>query len=381
MFQMKNRATQLFLFTVAVIMVSCKSNKNEKPAPPPPQPVNTYVVTRETAVYYDIYPATVTAINQVDLRAQVTGYITGIYFKDGQHVTKGQKLYDIDRQQFQANYDQAVANLNVSKANLGKAQQDADRYNDLFKQDAIAKQVFDHAVSDLQSAKMQVQASESNVRNVATTVKYSSIYASFSGTIGISLVKMGALVTANQTLLNSISTVDPMAVDLEVDQREIPRFARLQLVTAKAKDSIFSLQLPDNSVYNQTGNVSFIDRAVNPQTGTIKVRLVFPNPANLLKVGMNTNVRVKNNNNDSLFLVIPYKAVTEQMGEYFVFIVDDSSKAIQHKINLGAQINDKVIVKDGIQEGDKIVTDGAQKLKDSSRVQVGPPKASPVKQQ
>ena len=100
-----------------------------------------------------------TALNQVDLRAQVTGYITGIYFKDGQHVSKGQKLYDIDRQQYLANYDQAVANLNVSKANLAKAQQDADRYNDLLKQDAIAKQVYDHAVADLQSAKMQVEAS------------------------------------------------------------------------------------------------------------------------------------------------------------------------------------------------------------------------------
>ena len=136
-----------------------RNKKDEKPKAPPPQPVNVYVVKKESAVYYDEYPATVAALNQVDLRAQVTGYITGIYFKDGQHVTKGQKLYDIDRQQYQANYDQAIANLNVSKANLAKAQQDADRYNDLLKQDAIAKQVYDHAISDLQSAKMQVEAS------------------------------------------------------------------------------------------------------------------------------------------------------------------------------------------------------------------------------
>jgi RND family efflux transporter MFP subunit len=370
---MKNRTLQLFIFACAVIIISCKDTKDEKRQPPPPQPVNVYVVEKGTAVYYDPYPATVTAINQVDLRAQVTGYITGIYFKDGQHVTKGQKLYDIDRQQYLANYDQAVANLNVSKANLEKAQQDADRYNDLLKQDAIAKQVYDHAVSDLQSAKMQVQASESNVRNVETTVKYSSIYASFDGTIGISLVKMGALVTANQTLLNTISSVDPMAVDVQVDQREIPRFIKLQQ-NSTPKDSIFTLQLPDNSIYNQTGSISFIDRSVNPQTGTIKVRLVFSNSMNLLKDGMNTNVRIKNNNTDSLFMLIPYKAVTEQMGEYFVFVVNDSSKAIQHKISLGAVINDKVVVKNGLNEGDKIVTDGAQKLKDSSNVQVGSPK-------
>jgi RND family efflux transporter MFP subunit len=372
---MKNRTIQLLIFSSAFIIISCGENKkDDKPKAPPPQPVNTYVVKKESAVYYDIYPATVTALSQVDLRAQVTGYITGIYFKDGQHVSKGQKLYDIDRQQYQANYEQAVANLNVSKANLAKSQQDADRYNDLLKQDAIARQVYDHAVSDLQSAKMQVAASESNARNVEANVKYSTIYSSFSGTIGISQVKMGALVTANQTLLNTISSEEPMAVDLQLDQREIPRFIKLQRnASSIAKDSVFTLQLPDNSIYKETGKLSFLDRAVNSQTGTIQARLIFSNPEKLLKAGMNTNVRVKNNSNDSLFLLIPSKAITEQMGEYFVFVVDDSSRAIQHKILTGAQINDKVVVKQGLKEGDKVVTDGAQKLKDSTAVQVGPP--------
>ena len=98
------------------------------------------------------------------------------------------------------------------------------------------------------------------------------------------------------------------------------------------KDSVFTLKLPDNSIYPQQGKISLIDRAVDPQTGTIKARLVFANPNNILKAGMNTNVRIKNNNIDSLFLLIPYKAVTEQMGEYFVFVVNDSNQAIQHKI-------------------------------------------------
>lgn len=374
---MKNRTFALSIaFSCMIIFISCGDRKNDdRQKPPPPQPVNVDVVKKESAVYYDEYPSTTTALNQVDLRAQVTGYITGIYFKDGQHVGKGQKLYEIDRQQYLANYDQAVANLNVSKANLSKAQQDADRYNDLLKQDAIAKQVYDHAISDLQSAKMQVEASNSNVRNVQQTVKYSSIYSSFAGTIGISQVKMGALVTANQTLLNTISSEDPMAVDVAVDQKEIPRFIRLQQNPSSIiKDSVFTLRLPDNSVYPQAGKVSFIDRAVDPQTGTIKARLVFANQKNILKAGMNTSVRIRNNNPDSLFLLIPYKAVIEQMGEYFVFVVNDSSKAIQHKILLGTRINDKVIIKQGVNEGDKIVTDGGQKLRDSTTVQIGPSK-------
>ncbi len=369
---MTNKISILFFsFNALLFFISCGEKKNGGQAPPAPM-VTTEVVKKETAVYYDDYPATVTALNEDNLRAQVTGYITGIFFKDGQHVQKGQKLYDIDRQQYQAGLDQAIANLNVTKANLAKAQQDADRYADLLKQDAIAKQVYDHAMSDLQSAKMQVEAAQSNVRNAETTVKYSSISAPFSGTIGISQVKMGSLVTANQTLLNTISSDDPMAVDIQADQKQIPRFEQLEQNHFPKADSTFTVQLSGDSPYPQTGRISLIDRAVDPQTGTIKVRLIFPNPKSILKPGMNVNLRVKNNSADNLMLLIPGKAVTEQMGEFFVFVINDSSQAIQHKILLGPKINDKVIVSQGLKEGDKIVTEGFQRLRDSSRVQITP---------
>ena len=337
---------------------------------PPPAAVSAEIVKKGKAMYYDQYPATVAALNQDDLHAEVTGYITGIYFKDGQRVKKGQRLYDIDRRQYEANLDQAVANLNVAKANLARAQQDADRYAELLKQDAVARQVYDHAMSDLQSAKMQVEAAQSNVRNVQTTVNYSSIDAPFDGTIGLSQVKLGTLVTANQTLLNTISSDDPMAVDIAVDQKEISRFIQLQNNLSAKNDSIFVLQLPGSFTYPQTGRISLIDRAVDPQTGTIKTRLVFPNPQSFLKPGMNVNVRIKNNAADSSMVLIPYKAVTEQMGEYFVFVVNDSSQAIQQKLSLGPRINDKVVVRQGLNEGDKIITEGFQRLRDSSKVNV-----------
>ncbi len=363
----------IMIFVSASFIISCGNKTPEAPKAPPPTAVNIYEIKKETAVYYDSYPATVAALNQVDLRAQVTGYITGIYFKDGDHVSKGQKLYDIDRQQYQANYDQAIANLNVAKASLDKAQQDADRYNDLLKQDAIAKQIVDHALADLQSAKMQVAAAKANAARIESDLKYSSIYASFDGTIGISQVKMGALVTANQTLLNTISSNDPMAVDIAVGQKEIPRFTQLFLHPAKETDSVFTLQMPDNSIYPNIGNISLIDRAIDPQTGTIKTRLIFPNKNNLLKAGLNCNVRVKNNNKENLFLLAPFKAVVEQMGEYFVYVVNDSNKVAQRKIQLGAKLNDKIIVKDGLNEGEKIVVDGVQKLKDGASIMLTPP--------
>jgi membrane fusion protein (multidrug efflux system) len=369
---MKNKTLIIFFsLGMTVLFFSCASRKKDDPmkAPPPPA-VSAEIVERGKAVYYDEYPATVAALNQNDLRAQVTGYITGIHFKDGQHVVQGQKLYDIDKQQYQASLDQAIANLNVTKANLARAQQDADRYAGLLKQDAVARQVYDHAVADLESAKMQMEAANSSVRNAQTTVKYSTIYAPFTGTVGISQVKIGTLVTANQTLLNTISSNDPMAVDIAVDQREISRFVELQNNLSAKGDSVFVLQLPGNFTYPQPGKVSLIDRAVDPQTGTIKMRLVFSNSQNILRPGMNVNVRIKNNAADSSMVLIPFKAVTEQMGEYFVFVVNDSNQAIEQKLSLGPRINDKVVVRQGLNAGDKIITEGFQRLRDSSKVNV-----------
>src|SRR5450432_2689247 len=359
---------------VAVLISSCGAADKGANAPkaPPPVPVTVYSLQKGSALYYDEYPATIVPLNEVQLRPQVTGYITGIFFKDGQRVKKGEKLYAIDQQQYQASYNQAVANLNVAKANLGKAQQDADRYDELLKKDAIARQTAEHAQADLQASKMQLQAAQANVASVQTNVRYSTIYAPFDGTIGISQVKMGSPVSPGQTILNTVSTNNPMAADISVGQNEIIRFAGLEH-SAKQKDSVFTLAFSDNVIYPQTGSISLIDRAVDPQTGTIKVRLLFSNTKDLLKAGMNGNIRVKNNGGDSTFLLAPYKAVVEQLGENFIFVASNN-KALQRKVVLGAKINDKIIIKSGLNVGDSIIVDGVQKLRDSTAISTGPHK-------
>ncbi len=331
-----------------------------------PVSVDSYQVKPVAAVYYDEYPATVTALNLVELRPEVSGYVTGIFFQDGQNVSKGMKLYEIDEQQYKAAYDEAVANLNVAKANLAKAQQDADRYNDLAKNDAIAKQVVEHANADLQSAKMQVIAAENNVNRVQTNLRNSIIYSPFDGTIGISQVKIGSSVTAGQTLVNTVSSNNPVAVDFSVDEKQIARFSNLLNRNTGDKDSTFTLSLPDQSIYAFTGKLILIDRAVDPLTGTIKARLSFPNPKNLLKPGLTCNVQIKNKVTGGDIL-IPAQALVEQMGEYFVFLVN-GNRAVQRKIEIGMTIGSMVIVKNGLALGDKIVIEGLQKLRDNSLI-------------
>ncbi len=363
---------------IAGVFLSACGGKPPQQPPPPPVPVTVITVSKGSAVYYDQYPATITPLYQVDIRPQVAGYITGIFFKDGDRVFKGQKLYTIDQQQYEANYQQALANVAVQKTNLVKAQKDADRYHFLDKQDAVAKQQVDYADAAYDAAKKQVDAAEANVRSVETSLKYSSIYAPFDGTIGISQVKIGTAVSPGSQILNSVSSDDPLAVDVQVDQKQIPRFTELLQKGNDEKDSVFTLVLPDGSQYSYPGHISFLDRSVDPQTGTIKARLIFKNSKNELRAGITCNIKIKNNTGSDVVL-IPYKAVTEQMSEYFVFVTIPNNKVTQRKVVLGPKVSDKVVVISGLDEGEKIVTEGIQKLRDSSVVQIGPPKMTPAK--
>lgn len=355
-----------------LLIFSCLScGHQDPPPPPPPVAVNVLTVKAGDAMFYNSYPATVIAVNQVEVRPQVAGYVTGIYFKEGQHVEKGQKLYQIDQQQYRSAYEQAVAQLNASEANLSKAQQDADRYQELGRQDAIAQQTVQHAMADLQTAKKQVDAAKANVSAMEVNLRYSTIYAPLSGTIGISAVKQGASVSPGSTLLNTISSDDPIAVDVALDETLIPFIQEKYKMNLSKTDSTFTLILADQSRYPYPGKIYIIDRAVDPQTATIKVRFLFPNPGNLLKSGMSANLQILNSSGVKSIL-IPYKATTEQMAEYFVYVVNADTVA-QRKVLLGKRIRDLAVVRSGLQENEIIVLDGVQKLRDGTKVKISAP--------
>ncbi|GLU51345.1 efflux RND transporter periplasmic adaptor subunit [Dyadobacter frigoris] len=357
-----------------LVMVSC-AKKNEQAGQQGPPAVNVTLeeVKSTDAVYHDQYPASVTALNVVELRPQVTGFITGIHFQDGARVRKGQLLYTVDAQLYSANYDQAVATLNVQKANTVKAQKDADRYHELDKNDAVAKQLVDNADAALEVAKKQEDAARASIAAANTSVRYTKVFAPFDGVIGISLVKAGAAVTAGQTVLNTVSTDGQLAVDFNVDQKEIYRFTNL-LKNAKSSDSTFTIAF-GTQIYPYPGKILLIDRAVDPQTGSIKTRLTFPNKDNMLRTGMTGTVRVLNTASKGAVL-IPYKAVTEQLGEFFVYVAADSSKVSQRKLTLGEPIGTNIIVKEGLKAGEKIAVEGVQNLREGATISTGTPPAA-----
>lgn len=368
---MNLKYTFLAIPFLSLTWAGCKHQDKNAAAAPPPTPVNVAAAETASTVYYNQYQATVVALNSVELRAQVAGFITGIFFKEGEVVPKGKPLYEIDRRKYEASYLQAKANLGSAEANLVKAQKDADRYTFLLRQDAVARQTYDQAVAALATARSQVEVARAGVVSAQTDLSYSVIKAPFTGRIGISQVKLGAEVSVGTTLLNTISSENPIGVDIVVNEQDINRYYKLQ---RRSTDSTFRLQLSGGTMYNQRGKIFAIDRGVNNQTGTIKVRIQFSNPQDSLKDGMSGVLNVLNNESGSR-VQIPYKAVSEQMGEYFVFVAQDTV-AHQIKIKLGPRVNDRVVVMSGLEAGQKVITDGFQRLRDGGRITLGPPPAA-----
>ncbi|MCA8832649.1 efflux RND transporter periplasmic adaptor subunit [Hymenobacter pini] len=357
-------------------LASCGKKEDEKAAGPPPATPVTLVDARTTeAVYYDEYPATVVALNNVELRSQVAGFITGIFFKEGDVVQKGKPLYEIDRRKYQAAYQQALAGLRSTQATVQNAKVNLDRYQRLAQQDAIARQIVDNAATNYATTQAQVAEAQAQVALARTDLDYSVIKAPFTGRIGISQVRLGAQVSPGTTLLNTLSAEDPMGVDFVIPDTDLSRFAELQRQGGGRGDSTFRLELPDGTRYNQPGRILAIDRGVDQQTATVTIRVQFANPERKLKDGMSTVLHVLNRQSGRR-LVIPYKAVVEQMGENFVFVAGDSSKAVQRKVQLGPRLRDQIVIMNGIKEGDKVVTEGLNRLRDGGKITTAPPAAA-----
>jgi len=380
-----NRNSILFLAVLSgsLVLSSCgnKQQSQQRPGAGGPIPVSIAPVSEDIVKGVNNFPGTVVALNQTELRAEVNGYITAILVPDGAAVAKGQKLYEIDRIRYQAAQEQAKANLAIAQANFNKVSRDVERYKTLAEQDAIAKQTLDYALTDLDNAKAQVASAQAALTSASTDLERSIIRAPFSGTIGISQVRTGALVTAGSTLINTISSTNPIAVDFAVNEREIKQFVDLQKDGASTlRDSVITLQLSGNETYDKPGKITAIDRAVDPSTGTITVRASFDNPDNVLRVGMNTNVQVATNSSTKM-PIIPYQAVIEQLGEFKVYVVSDSSTAIAQPVKLGIKIADKVVINEGLKAGQQIIVEGTQNVQPGAKVVDQSKMEAPAQQQ
>jgi membrane fusion protein (multidrug efflux system) len=313
---------------------------------------------------------------EVDLRARVSGILLAKHFEDGALVHEGQLLFSIDAREFRAQVASAQARLASAEANLSRARQDVERYRPLLAEEAIARQVYDNAVAAQRQAEAEVSASRAALDETKLGLDYADVRAPLTGRIGAGQVFPGGLVTAGQTVLATLSSDDPAWVYFTISEAELLDFERRTGGKALAADDpvrIVKLILSDGSVYPRPGRINFSDRALDATTGTYSLRAEFPNPDHKLLPGLFARVRGTSGQIENA-LVVPDRAVQEQLGRYFLTVVGEDDKAELRPVELGPRFGNRQVITSGLSAGDRVVVEGLQKARPGAPLKVIPVK-------
>jgi len=353
------------LGAVALLLAAC-GKKVEAPPPPPPPEVVVQVVSQQTTPLKVDIVAEVKAYREVELRPRVTGLVTKLSFQPGQRVKEGELLMQIDPRPYDEQVTDAQAKLAESEAQLARARQDVARYEPLLPDNAIPRQTYDQAVAQEKSNAAVVTARRASLETAKLSRSYAEVRSPITGRIGLQKVELGALATAGQTVLATVSTLDPMVVYFSVPEIAYLEYARrlaaLQKAGKAGTEPPVDLILADGSTYRQRGKFDFADRALDASTGTLTVRAVFANPDDLLRPGMNVRVRFVSEVAENAIL-IPQRAVTEMLGKRFASVVGEGNKVEQRPITTGARIGELWLVQSGLKAGERVVVDGLQKAR------------------
>lgn len=322
-----------------------------------------------------------TAFEISEVRPQTSGIILKRLFAEGSYVREGQALYELDSRTNRATFDNAKAALLQQEANLSTLRTKLNRYQQLVSSNAVAKQDYDDLVGQVNVAEAQVAAARAQVKNAEVDLGYSTIRSPISGQTNRSTVTAGALVTANQTEpLVTIQRLDPIYVDINQSSSELLRL-RQQLSKGSldsSNNTRVKLKLEDGSDYPIEGRLAFSDASVNPDTGTVTIRAVFPNPNHLLLPGMFANAQIVQGVIPNAMLV-PQIAVTRTpTGQAMAMIVNDKGVVEPRQITtVGIQGQDWIVTQ-GLKTGEKVIVDGIAKVKAEQKVVAKPyqPKAA-----
>jgi membrane fusion protein (multidrug efflux system) len=346
----------------------CKGSA--QPAAPPPPEVSVIEVKPGPVTVYDEYVAQTQAPDTIEIRCQVTGLLQSQGFADGARVKKGDLLYVIDQRPFEAQLAQAKASLAQAEANLVNAKQNLARNSRLIAQKAVSQQDYDTAVAQERAGSALVEAQKALLRNVELNLEFATIRAPRDGFMSASLVKPGALITAQQTLLTTLYSSDPMWVYFSVSEdRFLELQKRLKRAPGERPDLAppFHIRLADGTDYTLTGKLNFVDAAIDQKSGTLQVRISVPNPNRVLRPGLFVRVTVAAFDNPAA-IRIPQQAVTELQGLKSVYVVTAGDKAETRQIVASNRLGNDWVVDSGLAAGDRVVIEGIGKLRPGAQV-------------
>jgi RND family efflux transporter MFP subunit len=363
------------LLVLATLVASCGEQQKQGGGPPPPA-VTVAKPIKRTVVDYDEYVGRFAAINSVEIRARVSGYLDKLHFKDGQVVKQGDLLFTIDKRPFQNTLDQARANLVQAQSNVAFTESDYTRGQQLVRDKTITDQTFEQRAQAFRNAKASVSANEAAVRQAELDMEFTELRAPMNGRIGDRRVSPGNLVTGgtggNTTLLATIVSIDPIYFEFTFDEASYLRYERLstagQDVASRNAGVQVALKLIDESDFDHEGRMDFVDNVIDRSTGTIRGRAVIANSKEIFTPGMFARVRVPGTAPYEALLV-PDAAIGTEQARRFVMVVDDQDTARPKYVTLGQVTKDGLrAIKDGIGPDGRIVVSGLMQARPGQKV-------------
>ncbi|HHO47905.1 MAG TPA: efflux RND transporter periplasmic adaptor subunit [Desulfobacteraceae bacterium] len=373
--RMKLAAVAVFAAAAAMLAAGCDRNTADQPPPPVPR-VSTVTVRLERIVLTSELPGRTSPYRIAEIRPRVNGLIQKRLFTEGSDVEAGQVLYQIDPAPFRATLANARAALARAEANLPSAQARSDRFEQLVAENAVSRQDYDDAVAALTAAKADVEYWKAMVETADINLEYTSITAPISGRIGRSSVTDGAIVTAYQpTPLATIQQLDPIYADMPQSTTELLRLQRRLekglIGRGNEKDgrNTVSLIQEDGTPYPLEGTLQFSDVTVDPTTGSVTLRAIFPNPDGMLLPGMFIKAAIREGICEEAILIPQQGVSRDPKGNPYALIVDAENKAASRPLTLDRAIGDKWLVAEGLEPGDRLIVEGLLMLRPGMAVQ------------
>jgi RND family efflux transporter MFP subunit len=354
-------------------MTACAQQQPAAAPPPPPKVTVSQPINREV-VEWEEYTGRLEAVEAVEVRARVNGYLQSIHFKNGATVKQGDLLFVIDPRPYQAELERAKAELGLANARLERTGKDLARAQMLVRSRAVSEEEVDTRVSDQRQAQESVQAARAMVNAAQLNVEFTQVRAPISGRISRNLVSVGNLInggTTQSTLLTTIVSLDPIYCYFEADERSYLQGIRQarngDRTNGRAGKQPVYVALADEEGFPHQGSIDFVDNRLDQNTGTITVRAVLPNPDLLLAPGLFARVRVPAGDQHKA-LLLPPEAVGNDLSQQFVFVVDDHNVAQYRKVALGPIIDGLRVIRDGLQPQDWVIVKGVQRAKTGAKV-------------
>jgi membrane fusion protein (multidrug efflux system) len=371
--------TALGVVSIAFSLIACDRGKEGDKAkqqaagPPVPTVVVTEVVQKTVPIYIE-YVAQTDAKETVEIRARVQAFLEAQHYTEGTVVKKDQLLFTLDNREYDAKLKQAQAELEIAMAKLGKAETDEKRLKPLAERRAVPQQDYDNAAANLLSARAAVSVAKSGLIEAELNLSYCTIKSPIAGLIGKRQVAPGNLVgKGDATLLTTVSSIDPIRVNLTISEAEYLRFSANR--KERGNDHVpLDLILADGRTFPHKGKVVFFDRAMDTKTGTFSVVAEFPNPGGLLRPGQFGRVRGAVETVENA-LILPKRAVLEIQGMKTVLVVGADNTVALRTIQPAETVGEYLIVREGVKPGDRVIVEGIQKARPGTKVN---PTTAPV---